>query len=79
MQSTLIYNELWKYVCSSDQVWINPIDVRDLEKWELKYEKVLALLRPYVINEMFVVYIENATNACNAWKIFKKMVGTQSN
>jgi hypothetical protein len=62
MQSTLIYNELWKDVCSGDKAPIKPIDARELEKWELKDEKALALLRSFVIDEMFV-HIENATDA----------------
>jgi hypothetical protein len=62
MQNTLIYNEMWKYVCSGDKVLFNPIDVIKLAKWELKDEKELALLKSFVTGEMFV-HIENATNA----------------
>jgi hypothetical protein len=44
--------------------------------WKLKDKKALTLLISFVTNEMFV-HIENATDAWNAWKIFKNVFNTQ--
>ena len=43
MESTLIYNELWKEICNGDVKETKPIDTTSLAKWELKDEKALAL------------------------------------
>jgi hypothetical protein len=61
-QNTLIYNELWLYICDGDTTPTKPTDATSLEKWNLKYEKVLALLRSSVTEHMFV-YIENSKDA----------------
>jgi hypothetical protein len=76
MKNTLIYNELWKDVFNGDKPPTNPIDDIELDIWELKDEKTLALLRSSVTNEMFV-HIENVTNAWNTWKLFKNMFYTK--
>jgi hypothetical protein len=39
MESTLIYNELWKDICSGDKKPTKPTKVGPLAKWELKDEK----------------------------------------
>ena len=65
MQSTLIYKELWKDVCSDETAPTKPTNARELARWELKDEKALALLRSSVSDEMFV-HIENAKDAWNA-------------
>ena len=75
MQNTLIYNELWKDVCNGDKHPTKPIDAKELARWELKDENILALLKYFVTNEMFV-HIENAIDVWNAWEIFKNMFDT---
>jgi hypothetical protein len=58
MQNTLIFNDLWKYICNGEKAPIKLINARELAKWELRDEKALALLRSYVTDEMFI-HIEN--------------------
>jgi len=77
MHSTLVFNDLWKYICQWEKALINLIDARELAKWELRDEKALALLRSHVTNEIHI-HIENAIDAWNAWKLFKKMFDIQS-
>jgi hypothetical protein len=76
MESTLIYNELWKDICNGDVKPNKPIDAGPLAKWELKDEKYLALIKSFVNEEMFV-HIENTSDAWSAWKTFKDLFDTQ--
>lgn len=45
IESTLIYNELWKYVCDGDVKLIKPKDADSLAKWEIKNARALALIK----------------------------------
>jgi hypothetical protein len=76
MESTLIYNELWKDICNGDVKPNKPTDAGALAKWELKDENVLALLKSSLNEEKFV-HIENTSDAWTAWKNFKDLFDTQ--
>jgi len=59
MQSTLIYNELWKYICSGGKSPINPIDARQLTKLGIEGWKS---------NCNFEIYYSYWWNVCTHWK-----------
>jgi len=77
MQSTLVFNDLWKDICNRKKAPIKSTDARKLAKWESRDEKRLTLLRSSVTDEMFI-HIENEKYAWNTWKNFKKIFDTQS-
>ena len=72
IQSTLIYNELWKGVCNAQPTKSTNLD--QLSKWELKDEKALALIHSIVSDDIFV-HIENSSSA---WKTLKDLFDSQS-
>jgi hypothetical protein len=73
MKNTLIFKELWKDVCNGEKHPINLTDARELEKWELRDENALALLRSFVIDGM-LMQIENETNSWSEWKILRCLI-----
>jgi hypothetical protein len=75
MHNTLIYNELWRDICYGDTSTTKPTDATSLEKWKLKDEKALSLLRSSITEHMFV-HIENSKDAWSAWNQFKNLFGT---
>lgn len=54
IESTLIYNELWKDICDGDIKLNKPTDTSLLEKWEIKNVKALALIKSLVNDEMYI-------------------------
>jgi hypothetical protein len=75
IQSTLIYNELWKGICNEQPT--KPTDVVPLARWELKDENALALIQSTVSDEVFV-HIENCIDSWSAWKILKDLFDSQT-
>ena len=75
-ESTLIYNELSKYICDGDIKPNKPTDVASLAKWEVKNVKALALIKSLVNDEMYI-HIENASDAWSALHTFKDIFDTQ--
>jgi hypothetical protein len=75
MQNTLIYNELWRDIYDGDTAPTKPTDATSLEKWNLKDEKALALLRSFVTEHMFV-HIENSKDAWSSWNLLKRIFDT---
>ena len=75
IQSTLIYNELWKGVCNAQPT--KPTIPNQLSKWELKDEKALALIHSTVSDDIFV-HIENSSSTWLAWKTLKYLFDSQS-
>ena len=75
IQSTLIYNELWKGVCNAQPT--KPTNPDQLAKWELKDEKALALIHSTVSDDIYV-HIENSSDAWSAWKTLKDLFDSQS-
>jgi hypothetical protein len=76
IESTLIYNELWRDICNEDTKPNNPTYATTLAKWEVKNAKALALIKSSVNDEMYV-HIENTTDAWSALKVFKDLFDTQ--
>jgi hypothetical protein len=76
IESTLIYNELWRDICNEDTKPNKPTDAATLAKWEVKNAKALALIKSSVNDEMYV-HIENTTDAWSALKVFKDLFDTQ--
>ena len=74
IQSTLIYNELWKGICNAQPT--KPTNATHLVKWELKDEKALALIQSIVSNEVFG-HIENCSDSWYAWKTRKDLFYSQ--
>jgi len=70
MESTSINNATWKYICNGDVKPTKPIDATQLAKWELKYEKALALIKSYVNEEMYF-HTENVSNTWSKQDISK--------
>jgi hypothetical protein len=75
MQNTLIYNEFWHDIFDGDTAPTKPTDDTSLEKWNLKYEKALSLLRSSVTEHIFV-HIENFKDAWSTWNLLKKIFDT---
>jgi len=75
IQSTLIYNELWKGIYNEQTT--KPIDSTPLEKWELKYENSLALIQSIISDEVFV-HIENCIDSWSARKTLKYLFDSQN-
>ena len=75
IESTLIYNELWRDICNEDTKPNKPIDAATLEKWEVKNAKALSLIKSSVNDEMYV-HIENMTDVWSALKVFKDLFDT---
>ena len=61
IQSTLIYNELWKGICNAHPT--KPTNPDQLAKWELKYENALALIHSTVSDDIYV----HSGNSSDAW------------
>jgi HD superfamily phosphohydrolase len=76
IESTLIYNELWRDICNEDTKPNKPTDAATLAKWEVKNAKALALIKSSVNDEMYV-HIENTIDAWSALKFFKDLFDTQ--
>jgi hypothetical protein len=76
MESTLIYNELWKDICNGDVKPNKSTNARPLAKWELKDEKALALIKSSVNEEMYV-HFENTYDAWLAWKMLNDLFDAQ--
>jgi hypothetical protein len=76
IESTLIYNELWRDICNEDTKPTKPTDAATLAKWEVKNAKALALIKASVNDEMYV-HIENMTDAWSALKVYKDLFDTQ--
>ena len=85
IQSTLIYNELWKGICNSQPTKLTIPD--QLAKWELKDEKALALIHSTkkalalihsTVSDDIFVHIENSSSAWSAWKTLKGLFDSES-
>ena len=75
IQSTLIYNELWKGVYNAQPTKPNqtkPTNPDQLAKWELKDERALALIHSTVSDDIYV-HIENSFDAWSSWKTLKDL------
>jgi hypothetical protein len=75
IESTLIYNELWRDICNEDTKPNKPTDATTLPKWEIKNAKELALIK-YSVNDEMYVHIENITDAWSSLKYFKDLFDT---
>jgi hypothetical protein len=76
IESTLIYNEIWRDICNEDTKTNKTTDVATLAKREFKNSKALALIKSSVNDEMYV-HIENTIDAWSALKVFKDLFDTQ--
>jgi hypothetical protein len=65
IQNTIIYNELWKGICNAQPNKTS--DVAQLKKWDLKDEKILALIHSTISNKVYI-HIENCVDDWTKWK-----------
>ena len=63
--------------CQCNAQTTKPTNLDQLEKWELKDEKALALIHSTVSDDIYV-HIENRSSVWSAWKTLKDLFNSQS-